>query len=152
MEGDTMFNPAHFLQPVASNEAILDLIPQRPPIVMVDAFYGVDEMTSYSSLTVHADNVFFENGKLREPGLVEHVAQSAAARVGYVCQLEKRPVPVGFIGQVKNFKIHALPSEGDKLCTTVKIESEFGDISIITATTYVEGNLMTECEMKIFLQ
>lgn len=152
MQGDTLSHPSHFIEPIVSEEAIFELIPQRPPIVMVDSFYGVEDVCSYSGLTVEASNVFFEDGKLREPGLVEHVAQSAAARVGYVCQQENRPVPVGFIGQLKNFKIYDLPSEGDKLCTTIKIESEFGGVSLISATVRTAETLWAECEMKIFLQ
>lgn len=140
-----------FSAPEVAGEAIYELIPQRPPIVMVDAFYGVEGECSYSSLTVAPDNIFVENGHLAEPGLVEHVAQSAAAHEGYVCKKENRPVPVGFIGQLKNFKIHGLPSVGDKLCTTISIVSEFMGVSLISATVRTGETLWAECEMKIFL-
>eukprot|EP00975_Prorocentrum_lima_P005690 1231614-Prorocentrum_lima.AAC.1 len=51
----------------------------RPPIVMVDSFFGIEENHSYSGLTVTADNIFCETRKLQEAGIIEHIAQSAAA-------------------------------------------------------------------------
>ena len=64
---------------VIQGEGILNLIPQRPPIVMVDSFFGFEENRSYSGLTVTTDNLFCEAGRLQEPGIIEHIAQSAAA-------------------------------------------------------------------------
>ena len=44
---------------------ILDCIPQRTPIVMVDTFYGIDEQgCARSGLTVTADNLFVADGVL----------------------------------------------------------------------------------------
>ena len=49
---------------IIQGEGILNLIPQRPPIVMVDSFFGIEENHSYSGLTVTADNIFCETMKL----------------------------------------------------------------------------------------
>lgn len=72
-----------FVTPIISGNEIQALLPQRPPIIMVDQFYGMDETGSYSSLTIDSDNLFVRNGQLDECGLIEHIAQSAAARIGY---------------------------------------------------------------------
>ena len=63
---------------IAADE-IVEYIPQRPPIVMADAFYGIGEDgCARSGLTVCEDNIFVEEGALSECGLIEHIAQSAA--------------------------------------------------------------------------
>ena len=54
---------------IIQGEGILNLIPQRPPIVMVDSFFGIEKNHSYSGLTVTADNIFCETGKLQEAGI-----------------------------------------------------------------------------------
>ena len=60
---------------IIQGEGILNLIPQRPPIVMVDSFFGIEENHSYSGLTVTADNIFCETRKLQEAGIIEqHVS------------------------------------------------------------------------------
>ena len=141
-----------FEKTLIRGEELLSLIPQRDPVVMVDAFYGAGEVLSHSGLTVKPDNIFCENGVLREPGLIEHVAQSAAARVGYLCMKQNIPVPVGFIGGVKNFQIHRLPVAGETLYTTIKIEQNMMDITLISAKIMIGDDVIAECEMRIFLR
>ena len=106
---------------IIRGEGILDLIPQRPPIVMVDKFYGIEDDCSYTGLTISSDNIFIENNRFKEPGIIEHIAQSAAARVGYICRQNNVPVPLGFIGSVDKMKIHTLPKVEEELDTKIKI-------------------------------
>ena len=64
-------------------EELYKLIPQRNPIVMVDTFFCADEESAETGLHVQSGNLFCEGDNLREPGMIEHVAQSAAAFAGY---------------------------------------------------------------------
>ena len=77
---------------------ILDLIPQRAPIVMVDELLDVYGIVSRSRFTIREENIFVDNGILSECGLIEHIAQSAAARVGYIFKSKNQPIPIGYIG------------------------------------------------------
>ena len=121
---------------IIQGEGILNLIPQRPPIVMVDSFFGIEENHSYSGLTVTADNIFCETRKLQEAGIIEHIAQSAAA----------------FIGSVDKLKIYDLPKIGMKLFTEITVVQEVFDITLISAQVKVEDKLIAECRMKIFIK
>lgn len=133
-------------------EEIFQLIPQRPPIVMVDKFYGVEGDTSCSGLTVTAENLFCKDGVLQETGVIEHIAQSAAARVGYIALKQKEPVPLGFIGSVDKMKIYHLPTVGNELKTEITVMQEVGDITLISAQVKSEETLIAEGRMKIFLK
>ena len=65
-------------------EDIKALIPQRNPIMMVDRLDSVDGDNAVAILTVKVDNYFIEeDGKMAEPGMIEHIAQSASAFAGY---------------------------------------------------------------------
>ena len=86
---------------ICRGDELFRLIPQRPPMVMIDRFYGIEENTSWSGLAVTPDNLFCRDGVLQETGIIEHIAQSAAARVGYIYMLREEPVPLGFIGSVE---------------------------------------------------
>ena len=68
--------------PILQGDALLELIPQRNPIIMVDAFYGMQENESYTSLTLTDNNIFVHNGKFDECGIIEHIAQSCATKTG----------------------------------------------------------------------
>lgn len=97
-----------------TGEEILEYIPQRPPVVMVDTFYGIDERgCARSGLTVTADNLFVADGVLDECGIVEHIAQSAALRAGYMNRTMGRRVQLGYIGAVNDLKVH-FPAAGEQ--------------------------------------
>lgn len=130
---------------------IEELIPQRAPIIMVDEFMGVEDNVSRSGLTVREDNFFLDGDVLTECGLIEHIAQSAAARVGYVCRQMNVPVPIGFIGSVDRFSVDRLPRLGDKILTTITVLQEVMQITLIQATCAIDGQEVAGCRMKIFL-
>lgn len=130
---------------------ILELIPQRAPIVMVDSFLGIEDGVSYTGFEVREDNLFIEDGRMTECGLIEHIAQSAAARVGYLFRSKGEDVPIGYIGSVNRFAVHSLPSVGDVLRTSVEVIQEVMGISLVEAHCKVGENEIAECRMKIFL-
>lgn len=127
------------------------LIPQRAPIVMVDAFLGVEGEDSFSEFTIREDNIFVDGGFMSECGLIEHIAQSAAARVGYVCEQKGVPVPVGFIGSVNKFFIERLPEVGNRLETVISVIQKVFKISLVEAKVRVGDQVIAGCRMKIFL-
>ena len=133
-------------------EAIKELIPQREPIIMLDVFYGATESEADTGLTVAKDNLFCSEDLFEEAGLVEHIAQSASAFAGYKAKMANRPTPVGFIGEVKKFRIHLLPKAGDTLRTHIRILSEMLGVSLLTAETKVNGETAVQCQMKIYIK
>ena len=134
-----------------AEENILPFIPQRPPFVMVDSLLYCDETTARTAFTVRADNIFVEEGELREPGLAENIAQTAATRSGYASVAENKPSPVGYIGAIKNLEIIALPKTGDELMTEIKIVNHVFDVTLISGKVYCNERLLAQCEMKIFI-
>lgn len=131
---------------------ILDLIPQRTPIVMVDEFLGIDNNVSRTRFTVYNDNIFVSNGEFSECGLIEHIAQSAAARVGYIFKSKNLPIPIGYIGSINNFVIYQNPKVGEAINTTIEIIQEVFNITLIQAYCHIDGKEIASCRMKIFLE
>ena len=131
---------------------ILDLIPQRAPIVMVDEFLGIDNNVSRTRFTVYNDNIFVNNGEFSECGLIEHIAQSAAARVGYIFKSKNLPIPIGYIGSINNFVIYQNPKVGEAINTTIEIIQEVFNITLIQAYCHIDGEEIASCRMKIFLE
>ncbi|NDV58763.1 hydroxymyristoyl-ACP dehydratase [Bacteroides sp. 519] len=135
-----------------TGEGILKLLPQRDPIVMIDKFYGIKDGKSYSALTIQPNNLFCDEGVFQETGIIEHIAQSAAARVGYVYTVKGEKVPLGFIGSVDKLKIHNLPLAGEELYTEINIIQEVFEITLISAQVTCGDKPIAECRMKIFLK
>ena len=131
---------------------IYQLIPQRPPIIMVDVVWSATETGAETGLTIHEDNIFVRDGLFREPGLIEHIAQSAAAFAGYDTFIHGEEPKLGYIGEIKECNIHTLPPVGSELYTTLRLIAEVQGIRLISAETTCNGQPVTDCQMKIFLK
>jgi predicted hotdog family 3-hydroxylacyl-ACP dehydratase len=132
-------------------ENITALIPQRPPFLMIDKLLYCGETITQTSFLVTEENIFVENEEFCEAGLMENIAQTAAARAGYIARLENKPVSGGYIGAVKNLEITSLPKINDKLITEIKIENQVFDVILISGRVCCKDKLVATCEMKIFV-
>lgn len=130
---------------------ILSFIPQRHPFVMVGALLHVDESTTRSEFVVNPENIFVEEGNFSEAGLLENIAQTAAAGEGYKAQINNNPVTVGYIGAVKNFEVIMLPKANDVLTTEVAIMHHIFNVTNIRGKITCNESTIAECEMKIFI-
>lgn len=118
---------------------------------MVDAVIHSDEKQTRSIFRVLEDNIFIEDGCLKEPGLVENIAQTAAARAGYISKTENKPVSLGYIGSIKNLAITGYPKINDEITTEITIENQIFDVSLISGKITCNGQVIAQCEMKIFI-
>ncbi|MGN6646256.1 MAG: 3-hydroxyacyl-ACP dehydratase [Cytophaga sp.] len=137
---------------VLPDKHVTQYIPQRDPIVMIDTLVNVYGGITETALTVTADTLFVQDGLLHEPGLIENIAQTAAAGVGYACALKKEVVPVGFIGAIKNLTILQLPKVGETITTRVEVLEEIFDMTLIRGESFVGTIPVLSCEMKIVLK
>jgi len=129
----------------------ISLIPQRPPFVMIGSLLYNDEKVTRTTYRVSQQNIFVEHGLFREPGLLENIAQTAAARAGYIAALKDKPVLVGYIGAVKNFEVFSLPAVNDELETEITVGNQIFDVTVVRGTVKCAGKLLAQCEMKIFI-
>ena len=129
---------------------IESLIPQRPPILMVDRFEcdSADGCTTW--LDIREGNMFLHNGRLLAEGLVEHIAQTAAAYIGHRRREAGEEVNLGFIGDVKKCTVaQHLPQVGDTVETHMRVVSQVGAITMIAAESTVGCETVISCRMKL---
>ena len=119
--------------------------------MMVDVLLYTDELSSRSRFIIKPDNVMVQNGCFTEGGLLENIAQTAAARAGYLAKQNHQPVAGGFIAAVKNFELLFLPEAGQELVTEIKIGNQVFNVSVITGQVWCNEKLAASCEMKVFL-
>lgn len=141
-----------FEKALISGEGILQYIPQRPPMVMVDSYYGREDDASYTGYTPEEDSLFCEGGFFQETGVIEHIAQSAAVCAGVEFIEKGEEIPVGFIGAVSKFNMTRLPSVGQALHTRTREIQKFMDVSLVCSEVELDGEVIATGELKIFLQ
>ena len=131
---------------------VLTLLPQRPPFVMIDQLSHFDEVVTTTRFTVRKDNLFMEDGVLNSCALVENIAQTCAARMGYInSYISKENVKLGFIGAIKRLEILRPAREGEVLTTSIEVMQEVGAVTMVNATVKVVDETIVTAEMKIAL-
>ena len=134
-----------------SSVNVLDLIPQRPPFIMIDCLTHFDPVITSSRFTVRDNNLFFSEGRLLASGLIENIAQTCAARIGYINRLSNEVIKLGFIGAVRNLKIYKTPLAGDTIYTTITVKEEVVQMTLVDAVVKLNDETIAEAEMKIAL-
>ena len=124
-----------------------ELIPQRPPFVMIDKLLSCDTTTTTTALEVREDNIFVDDGRFSAEGLMENIAQTCAARIGYFNENMK----IGVIGAVTNFEIFQTPKVGDLIKTTIEVLEEMFQITLVKAVVRCCDETMAQANMKISL-
>jgi 3-hydroxymyristoyl/3-hydroxydecanoyl-(acyl carrier protein) dehydratase len=134
---------------------ILDLIPQRPPMVMINQLISCEGPVATGRLKLLEGNVFIEEGKITESGMIEAMAQTAAARTGLLLRSKSDEnstnIPVGVIGSIRDFQLFFFPAVGQEMKMKIEVMHEFLNASVIKGTVEVNGKLACTAELKIFL-
>ena len=131
---------------------ITEYIPQREPMVMVSELCSVTETNVKTKLFIANNNIFCKDGFFQEPGLIENIAQSAAAMTGFNAIKNNEEVKRGFIGSINKLNIYNLPKSGIEIETEITIINEVMNVHIIEGIVRQNYIIMAECEMKIFLE
>ena len=128
---------------------IFDLIPQRLPMVMIDKLTGAGEKTGTATFFINESNPLVFQGYLLEAGIIECIAQTAAAFTGYSMLSQHKEVKRGYIGSVKNLTIFSMPASGTEIQSEITVDNELLGFTIITGKIFQNDKLLAECEMRI---
>ena len=132
---------------------IHELLPQQEPFVMVGQLVHFDMTRTVTETTIGSENMFVENGQMTASGLIENIAQTCAARIGYVNKyILKKGIQIGFIGAIRNLEVKALPAVGDTIRTTVDVMEEVFGMILANASIECNGETMVTTEMKIAIK
>jgi predicted hotdog family 3-hydroxylacyl-ACP dehydratase len=133
-------------------ERITNYIPHRVPMIMVDELVEVSEAKAVSHFLVREENIFVSDGKFQESGLIENMAQTAAAQAGYFQKKNSRPVLIGYLASVKSFNLFFLPAVNSNLTTSIEVTNQVGDITLLKGEVHLDDHLICSCELRIFVQ
>lgn len=128
------------------------LLPQQEPFVMVDRLVHYDPVRTVTTLEVRPDNIFADEGHLSVAGLNENIAQTCAARMGYISYMSGQKVRIGVIGAITNFYVVRTPLVGEVLTTTIDVVQEVFNVTLVHASVQIGDEVIAETDLKIALQ
>ena len=127
-----------------------ELLPQQEPFVMIGTLTCFNEVRTVTETTISADNIFVDDGHFSASGLIENVAQTCAARIGFVNKyILGNGITIGVIGAVRKLVINNLPAVGQTIVTAVDTVSEVYGMTLAKATVTCEGEELLTTEIKI---
>lgn len=135
------------------NINIRDFLPHREPMLMADEILEICDEKAVTIFKIKDDNIFVENGRFTEPGLIENCAQTCSTICGQDLFEDKseKPKVIGFISNIKKVKIHALPKSGTEITTKAELISQFDSICNIKCETFDGEKLLLEAEIVMFI-
>ena len=142
------------MRPDLTTIPVTELIPQRPPMLLVDALLHCEPAYAETDFRVPAEGMFVTQGALTASGLVENMAQTTAARIGFLALYGPQAggkVRIGVIGAVKRLEISRLPAVGKLLHTRVDVMEEWGDLILVKLAVQEGGQICASCEMLVSL-
>jgi len=142
--------------------AIEELIPHRPPMVLVYRVVRVDGLDTETAFLVRPDCLFVTDGVLSEMGMLENLAQTSFVFLNYFfikpdeVLWDKEKDNLGVISTILDLHVEALPNVGQELHTHTQTElvftSDFLKICNIRGTVSVDGEVALQATMKMLLQ
>lgn len=126
------------------------LLPQQEPFVMTGTLIHFEMNKLVTEFVIPEDNLFVNDGKFSAAGLIENMAQTCAARIGYINKyILQRGIQIGYIGAIRNLEIKELPSVGDLITTEVNIQEEVFGMLLADANVKCGDKVIASTEMKI---
>lgn len=147
---DKLMNPSDgFVQGID----IHTLLPQQKPFVMIDRLRHFSMDIVSTSLSIRKDNLFVSQDTLSASGLLENIAQTCAARIGYINRyILHKGIQPGVIGAIRNTEVISLPRVGDSIITDVVIKEEAFGMTLAEATVKRDKEVLATTEIKIAIK
>lgn len=127
-----------------------EVLPQQDPFVMIGCLTHFEMTTSTTETLIRPDNIFVDGGFFSAGGMMENIAQTCAARVGFYNKfILHKDVQVGFIGAVRDYKVLSLPPVGETITTRVDILEEVFGMTLASAEVRFGDTLAATAEIKL---
>lgn len=117
---------------------------------MIGRLTHFDTVRTVTETGITAGNIFADDGQFSASGLIENIAQTCAARIGYINKyVLKKGIQLGFIAAVRHLEVLELPKVGDTITTTVEVKQELLGMTLAEAQVTCGDKLLVKTEIKI---
>lgn len=146
MSEDVQVYSEEFLRSIDVHE----ILPQQNPFVMIGKLVHFELVSSVTETKIEESCIFVDEGKMSAAGLLENIAQTCAARIGFYNKyVLHNDVRVGFIGAVRNYTVHRLPVVGSVISTKVDVLEEVFGMTLAEAEIRCQGEVIVTAEVKL---
>lgn len=126
------------------------VLPQQEPFVMVGTLTRFGMTSSTTETLIREPNVFVDGGAFSPCGMMENIAQTCAARIGFYNKyILHNEVQIGYIGAIRDYVVSGAAKAGSVITTTVDVDEEIFGMTLAHATVTCEGRTIATAQIKL---
>jgi predicted hotdog family 3-hydroxylacyl-ACP dehydratase len=130
---------------------LADLVPHRPPMLLLDQVLAASDTTLSASLTIHAGSEFLEAEGVPAHIGIEYMAQACAAFAGSRASREGTAPRIGFLLGSRRFAMHRPWYRlGEVLRVSVTLVYQDEAMGSFTGRIEVAGDLAAEADLTVY--
>lgn len=131
---------------------IEQLLPHRAPMRFIDALTECTDTTAVATATFTGDHFAVVGGKVLETALVECVAQTVAAALGWRAHASGQTGAAkhGMLIATTNFRIEARPAAGVTLRIEISERKRLGPMLMISSVITCDGRPVAAGDLTLY--
>lgn len=136
-----------------NQEQIMEIIPHRPPMLLVDTITELTATGAKGELHLFGDEFFFQGHFPGAPIMPAVFQLEALAQVGAVALLsqEGNRGKTAFYTSIDKAKFRRMIHPGETLTMEIELVKQRGPLAVAQGKTFVDGELASEAEIKCFI-
>ena len=135
------------------NPELEQILPHRPPMVLIDSLTRCDSETAQASKTfTSGDYGLEEDGRVTEPMLIECLAQTVAAAQGRQARLHGDEPAEGMLVGVSGFEFLRHACQGEALTLTTRVTHRVGQFLVVEGSVRAAEELIATGELKLYIR
>lgn len=129
------------------------LVPHARPMLAIDTVLSADAGGARVALRVPA-NAWYMNadGRWDELAGIELIAQAAAAFSGLAAEPAGPAPAIGYLAEVREYRVEGVVSAGDALVVDVRKKAEFGGFVVISGELTRGDTVVAAAELTFWLE
>lgn len=129
-----------------------DLLPHRPPMLLIDRALEADDDTITASAHIRADSIFVEDGQLPAWCLLEYMAQTMGLWACWQAKKAGLPPPVGFLLGTRSLKlfVDSISVDSELFFRASRIYASEEGLAQFDCETMLDGRVIASAKINAF--
>ena len=135
----------------ACRYAPAELLPHRPPMILLDEIVSCDQASLVAAVTVGEATLFREPEGVPVHVGLEYMAQACGAYAGAVARESGEPVRIGFLLGTRQYRAHVPWFRlGDRLTVSATLLYQDEQMGAFDCRIEVRGRLAAEAQLNVY--
>jgi predicted hotdog family 3-hydroxylacyl-ACP dehydratase len=125
-------------------------IPQQPPFRMINEINYFDDSMIICSYTISNENPLVEQNKFVSEGIIEFMAQSAAAFASKQNKTNNKENNIGYLVQIKSFNCNSLISVDNEIIAEITLINDITSFKIFQGKVFLNTKEIASAEIRTY--